>query len=78
MCVAGEQLFLAGPPDVVDERFACRNPFDPDVRTLLERQEDAYAGRLGGQLWVVNKADGRLTAAFRAGGVTWFMGSTPQ
>jgi hypothetical protein len=62
MCVAGEQLILAGPPDVVDERLAYWNPDDPEIRTLLARQEDAYAGRLGGQLWLVNKSDGRPIA----------------
>lgn len=59
MCVAGEQLVLAGPPDVVDERFAYRNPDDPEIQALLQRQAEAYAGKQGGQLWVVNKADGR-------------------
>jgi len=62
MCVAGDQLFLAGPPDVVDERFAYRNPDDPDIQALLAAQEEAYAGRKGGQLWAMNKADGRPVA----------------
>ena len=26
MCIAGDQLFVAGPPDVVDERYAYRHP----------------------------------------------------
>lgn len=62
MCVAGDQLYVAGPPDVVDERYAYRNPDDPDIQALLARQEEAYAGRQGGQMWVVNKADGRPLA----------------
>ena len=33
-------------------------PTIPDVKALLERQEEAYAGRQGGQLWVVDKGDG--------------------
>jgi len=62
MCVAGDRLYLAGPPDVVDERFAYRNPDDPEIQVLLAAQEEAYAGRKGGQLWAVNKADGRPVA----------------
>jgi len=64
MCIAGDRLFVAGPPDVVDERYAYHNPDDPDVRALLARQEEAYAGGRGGQLWVVNKADGKPVARY--------------
>ena len=64
MCVSGDQLFVAGPPDVVDERYAYRNPDNPDVRTLLARQEEAYAGGQGGLLWVVDKTDGKATARY--------------
>jgi hypothetical protein len=64
MCVVGDQLLVAGPPDVVDERFAYRNPDNPHVRTLLARQEEAYAGGHGGRLWVVNKADGKVIARY--------------
>jgi len=62
MCAAGDRLLVAGPPDVVDERFAYHNPDEPQVRALLERQEEAYAGRHGGRLWVVDKADGKPIA----------------
>ncbi len=64
MCIAGDQLFVAGPPDVVDERFAYHGPDDPQVRALLARQEDAYAGGQGGQLWVVDKTDGKAIARY--------------
>ena len=64
MCVAGDQLFVAGPPDVVDERYAYHNPDVPDVQALLAHQEEAYAGEQGGQLWVVNKNNGQVTARY--------------
>ena len=62
MCIAGNRLYVAGPPDVVDERYAYRKPDDPDVLALLKRQEEAYEGRLGGQLWAVDKTDGKVLA----------------
>jgi hypothetical protein len=62
MCGAGDRLFVAGPPDVVDERFAYHYPDEPDVQALLKRQEEAYAGLQGGRLWVVDKADGKPIA----------------
>ncbi len=62
MCVAGDKLLVAGPPDVVDERYAYHNPDNPDVQALLKRQEQAYAGRHGGQLWVVSKGSGKTLA----------------
>jgi outer membrane protein assembly factor BamB len=74
MCIAGDQLFVAGPPDVVDERYAYRNPDNPDVRTLLARQADAYSGGKGGRLWVVNKADGRVIARYALDTVPVFDG----
>ena len=62
LCVAGAQLYVAGPPDLVDERMAYRTPDAPAIQALLARQEEAYEGRFGGQLWVVHKADGRVAA----------------
>ncbi len=62
MCVAGDTLCVAGPADLVDERYAYRNPDDPDVLTLLEQQEEAYAGKRGGRLWLVDKRSGKPLA----------------
>jgi len=46
MVLAGDQLFLAGPPDTVDSE----NPWA------------AFEGRLGARLWVVSAADGTRLA----------------
>ena len=62
--VAGDTLFVAGPPDVVDERYAYRNPDDADVQALLARQAEALQGRHGGQLWAMTKRDGKLLARY--------------
>jgi outer membrane protein assembly factor BamB len=64
MAVAGGTVFLAGPPDLVDERRAYRLPDDPDVKAALERQAEALEGRHGGQLWALTKADGKPAARF--------------
>ncbi|MEJ2704488.1 MAG: PQQ-binding-like beta-propeller repeat protein [Sedimentisphaerales bacterium] len=60
MTAAGDALFAAGPPDVVDEREAFHNPDDPQVQAKLARQAEAYEGRVGGQLWVMDKAEGAV------------------
>jgi outer membrane protein assembly factor BamB len=74
MCVAGDALLVAGPPDVVDERYAYHNPDSPDVQTLLQRQEEAYAGKHGGQIWAVNKRDGKPMARHALDAVPVFDG----
>jgi outer membrane protein assembly factor BamB len=60
MCIAGSELIVAGPPDVVDERYAYHHPDVPDVQALLRRQEASYAGQQGGQLWIVDKGTGQV------------------
>jgi len=59
MTVAGNSIFIAGPPDILDERRAFYHPDDPDVQAELERQAEALEGRLGGYLWAINKKDGK-------------------
>jgi hypothetical protein len=60
MTVTGNALFVAGPPDLVDERQAYHNPDDPEVQAKLSRQARAYEGREGGQLWSVAKSGGEV------------------
>ncbi len=74
LCLAGDVLIVAGPPDVIDERYAYHNPDNPDVRALLKRQEEAYAGKHGGQLWLVGKADGTVKARHKLDTIPVFDG----
>jgi hypothetical protein len=76
LCLAGDQLCIAGPPDVVDERYAYKMPDVPNVRTLLASQEEAFAGRRGGRLWLVDKSDGRVVARHNLEGIPVFDGMT--
>ena len=65
MAAAKNVLVAAGHPDVIDERRAFRLPDDEEVNQHLRRQADALAGRCGGQLWLVSKADGSPIARYR-------------
>jgi hypothetical protein len=49
MVLAGQRLYLAGPPDIVPEE-------DPMA---------AFEGRLAGRLWVVSAADGKGLAEYK-------------
>jgi len=64
MTVAGDKLFVSGPPDLVDERYAFHNPDNPYVQDRLKQQAEAYEGRAGGQLWVMAKGDGNVVGRY--------------
>jgi len=65
MVLADKMLFVAGPPDVVDERRAIRLPDEKDVQEGLARQAAALAGKLGARLWAVSAADGKPVARYK-------------
>ncbi|MBN1420697.1 MAG: PQQ-binding-like beta-propeller repeat protein [Planctomycetes bacterium] len=62
MVLAGGTLFIAGPPDVVDEPDAFRDINDPKVQALLADQAAAIAGEKGAALIAVSAADGEPLA----------------
>jgi len=64
MTVASNTLFIAGPPDFLDERRAFYNPDDTGVQTELKRQVEALEGQHGGYLWALTKTDGKLLARY--------------
>jgi outer membrane protein assembly factor BamB len=64
LLAAGDNLFMAGYADVIDERRAFRLPDDPEVHAQLQRQAEALQGRQGGLLWVASKAEGRPLARY--------------
>ncbi len=63
MVLAGKDapatLFVAGPPDLVDENAAFRNTGDPAMQKKIAAQEAAWQGRKGGILLAVSAADGK-------------------
>ncbi len=64
MALAGDTLFVAGHPDVIDERQAFRLPDDPDVQARLVKQAEALEGKHGGRLWAVATEDGKPLARY--------------
>ncbi|MBN1420905.1 MAG: PQQ-binding-like beta-propeller repeat protein [Planctomycetes bacterium] len=74
MVLAGGTLFIAGPPDVVDEEQAARSLADPRTKTALAEQRAAFEGERGGLLAAVSAADGRKLAAYRLDGAPTFDG----
>jgi outer membrane protein assembly factor BamB len=58
MVLADKRLFVAGPPDVVDEEEAFYKPDDPEILSKLEEQSAALEGQKGALLWVVSASDG--------------------
>jgi len=65
MLVAGETLFIAGPPDVVDEEEVYRGLNDAEIRAKLEEQVAALEGEKGALLWAVSTSDGERLAEYQ-------------
>ena len=65
IALAGRTLFVAGPPDVLDEEAAVKRRFDADVQKRIAEQDAALAGRRGALLWAVAAADGKVLAERR-------------
>ena len=58
MVLAKDVLFIAGPPDVIDEVDLWHKPDDPELQRKKAEQTEAWRGRRGGSLWVVSTEDG--------------------
>lgn len=72
LVLAGETLFLAGPPDVVDLEQAFLSPKDPAIRAQLDEQASLLPGKRGAHLWAVSAADGKKLAEYPlASGPVW-------
>ena len=65
MALTGKGLFVAGPPDVLDEEEAYRRPHDDDILKQLAEQDAASNGLRGGLLLAVSPVDGKELARCR-------------
>jgi hypothetical protein len=65
MTLANSTLFVAGPPDVVDEKEAWGRFLDPTVRAQLDGQVAALDGEQGGLLCALSAADGKMLATYK-------------
>jgi outer membrane protein assembly factor BamB len=62
MVLTGKTFFVAGPPDVMDEKEAWGRFLEPDIRRKLDEQAAALEGECGALLWAVNADDGSKLA----------------
>ncbi|MHC4248463.1 MAG: outer membrane protein assembly factor BamB family protein [Planctomycetota bacterium] len=74
MALAGRTLFVAGPPDVVDEEEIFSKPFDDGVMAKARDQVAALRGSKGALLHVVSAADGRKLSELELDGCPVFDG----
>lgn len=61
MAMANDTLFVAGPPDVMDEEYTFERIMEGDksVDPILKEQDTALQGGQGGMLWGLSVKDGR-------------------
>ena len=65
MVLAADTLFLAGPPDVVDEEEAFARFGEPETSKKLAQQDEALRGKQGALVWAVSAGHGEKLAEHR-------------
>lgn len=67
MLLADRHLFVAGPPDLIDEEesFKKLTSGDPTVTKLLAKQDAAFKGKNGALLWTVSADSGEKLAQIK-------------
>ena len=74
MVLADKILFIAGPPDVVDEEEVLKRPYDPDIQKKLKEQMAANMGEQGALLWAISAQDGNRIAEYKLDSIPIFDG----
>ena len=74
MVLADKILFVAGPPDLVNEEEAFHNPDDPGIQRKVQEQGAALDGERGALLWAVSAVDGAKLSEYRLKSVPVFDG----
>ena len=65
LVLADDTLFIAGPPDIVDEEAAFFALSDKDVLAQLARQSELLHGKDGARLWAVSAKTGKKLSEYR-------------
>jgi hypothetical protein len=65
MVLADKTLFIAGPPDVVDEEEAFFALSDAAILQKLAEQSSMLEGKEGAMLWAVSASDGKKLAEYK-------------
>jgi outer membrane protein assembly factor BamB len=63
--LADKTLFIAGPPDIVDEEKAFFALNDKEVLAQLAQQSELLHGKDGARLWAVSAATGKKLSEYR-------------
>jgi hypothetical protein len=74
MVKAGENIFLAGPPDVLDEPGAIPQYGSGKAMEEMEKQEIALEGGMGMYMLAISARDGRRLAEYRYNSLPVFDG----
>ncbi len=74
MAKAGDTLFIAGPPDLINEDETLQMMHVPDVATVLAEQNAAYLGEKGAVLQAVSAETGKTLAEYKLAGLPTFDG----
>jgi len=74
MALAGKTLFVAGPPELVNEDEVVKSGGDPKLQAALVAQGEAYDGRKGAILAAISAADGKGLASYRLASMPIFDG----
>ena len=72
LVVANDNMYVAGPPDVVDEEDAFFSIDDKETLKMLKEQSELLKGKEGGYLWTVSAKDGKKLSSIKIDSLpTW-------
>ena len=74
MVLTPDTLFLAGPPDILDEEQLNFHRNDPELQAKAAEQADAWQGSKGGVLMAVATGDGAKLAEYKLDDLPTFDG----
>ncbi len=64
MVLADGTLFIAGPPDLIDEDQVFQQIDDPKMKSRIAQQAAAFEGKQGALLWAVSASSGEKLAEY--------------
>jgi outer membrane protein assembly factor BamB len=74
MVKAGDTLFMAGPPDVLDEDVMFQEIHLPGSDPIIEEQNASYLGELGSIIYAVDAKTGKMLVSMEIDEVPAFDG----
>jgi hypothetical protein len=74
MVHAGQTLFVAGPPSIINDDEAVRSLSEPQIQEKVREQEEAFEGRKGAILAAVSASDGKGLAVYKLASMPVFDG----